>query len=434
MILIKKRDLALIVISVLLYIFTRFGVKTIQLMTSLVPIVSSDIYKTYFDSPDVGVILKVMDFRQTSSDSSSYTLVPKLYPELKHNLENLSVVLRMKPVIDNGRVLFLDALVGNILQSNDYSNRQMISFFLHGLVELDMANSQTMEQIDKNWCKEMSITSRLYPLCPSIEDYLESLLQKIRYYLPLYFWLFYLSDSHYSRGTTTMHVSDISHAHLFNFIAGNHDLFYIASVMRNPFVRGLGEYMWPLFRALTLIVPCNSIGLDFLLFSGIRQLALNCHPISYAISPKGRSVTCGSIVMIGASEGDRQTVITLDEPLVFENVVRIRVISLTLLVDHGASLSSLVRFKGGDRFQGMLELNNVFLRGGGIVISDLTRCFLDRCRVYDAVFGVRVSNVVDALFLNTSELPVGGWNFHNCLHAYACHDLGGMRLRFQVLL
>ena len=236
----------------------------------------------------------------------------------------------------------------------------------------------------------------------------------------------------------TLDISESAHQHILQCIIGNHDLLFFASVLKNQFIKNLGEYMWPLFRALAIPIPFDAASLDFLLYDcRVAQLAIRFLSIPYNLNPRGRKVTCRDLVMIGAHDGKTPTtVINLDEPLVIEQGVRIRIASLNFaMAAHNncpVSPMSLIHVKGVDRWNGFFEFNDLNLRGGGIFVENVTRVAFERCKIQDAVIGVRFSNVVDALFVNTSELSADGHNLQNCTFGYVGTNISTMRFHMQV--
>ena len=234
-----------------------------------------------------------------------------------------------------------------------------------------------------------------------------------------------------------MFVTKTSHNHILDDLAGIYDILFMASIMRNPFVQSLGPYMWPLFRSLAIPVPLDSSSLEYLLFTArLSQLVLRLHPLNYEVKPSGRKVKCLFLVLIGDASGNGKTSITLDNTLAFENALRVRFISIHFRLSPtlAAPPIPLVDIHGADRWMGHFELNDVVFSGGGIFADSVNRLVFDRCRILDAAVGVRAHNVIDVLFLNSSNLPVGEWNFHNCLHGIVLSQVGGLRIRLQVIL
>jgi len=235
-----------------------------------------------------------------------------------------------------------------------------------------------------------------------------------------------------------MDILETTHHHILRCIIGTHDLLFFASVLKNQFIKNLGEYMWPLFRALAIPIPFDAASLDFLLYEcRVPQLSIRFLSIPYNLNPRGRKVICRDLVMIGAHDGENPTtVINLDEPLVIEQGVRIRIASLkfTAAANSPASPMSLIHVKGVDRWNGFFEFNDLNLCGGGIFTENVSRIVFERCKIQDAVIGVRFSNVVDALFVNTSELFADGHNLQNCTFGYVGTNISTMRFHMQVYL
>ena len=144
-----------------------------------VPIITTDVYLLYFEQPTFSGVMECMDFRPLESDPLRCTMRPKFYTRLKENLKVLTELIKMKPIIQDGRVLFLEMIAANILQSTDYSDQQMTSFFLHGNIVVDATTVPSRKRFDEEWCQGMRISSHVFQLNPVACDYLDTMISRM---------------------------------------------------------------------------------------------------------------------------------------------------------------------------------------------------------------------------------------------------------------
>jgi len=143
------------------------------------PAFDSEIYKAYFDSPNPEVISNNIELKNLPGNPGKYVLVPKRRESLYENLEILCNILKMKPKVqDETRYFFIENIAAHILQSSDYSMKEMIDLFLCGRIEFDSAKLVSRKHIMEQWCQGMLLVQPLYPLSPMIDAYIDNILER----------------------------------------------------------------------------------------------------------------------------------------------------------------------------------------------------------------------------------------------------------------